>query len=86
MYANNIKRLAGYIGRGLDQTVKLAFVMSFSDSVSMTLQQSTSMNKIKITDLILTARVLKRTRSLDSGTVEAVTHSKKPTDRCQGAH
>ena len=57
VYANNIKRLAGYMGKGLDQV----FVMSFSDSISMTLQQLSSMNKMEITNLILTARVLTRT-------------------------
>ena len=28
MYTNNIKRLAGYMGRRLDQTAKLTFVMA----------------------------------------------------------
>ena len=38
--ANDIKRLAGlarYMGRGLDETTKLAFVIGFLDSISMTL-------------------------------------------------
>ena len=86
VYANNIKRLAGYMGRGLDQTAKLAFVMGFPDSVSMTLQQLLSMNKMEITDLIPTTNVLTRTQSLDSWMVGAVAHSEEPTDRCQGPH
>ena len=60
MYHNNIKRLAGYMGRGQDQTAKLAFVTGFLDSLSVRLQQLTRVNKMEITDLILTARVLTR--------------------------
>ena len=86
MYTQNIKRLAGYVGRGLDQTAKLAFVMGFPDSISMTLQQLPGMNKMEITDLVPTAKVLTRTQSLDSRKVGAVAHSEEPTNRCQEPH
>ena len=84
MYANNIKRLPGYMGRGLDQTAKLTFVTGFPESVSMTLQQLPSVNKMEITDLIPTARI--RIRNLNSGTVGVVIHSEEPTDGCQWPH
>lgn len=102
VYANSIKRLAGlagYVGRGLDQTAKLAFVTGFPDGISMSLQQLPGINTMEIADLIPTARVLTRTRGRNSGTVGAVACSKEPTDkhamgssstircyRCQGPH
>ena len=52
VYATAIKRLpelAGYIGIGLDQTAKLAFVMGFPDDVSAALQQLSHIEKWTLT-------------------------------------
>ena len=83
---HSIKRLAGNMRRELDQTAKLAFMVGFQDSISITLQHLPCMNKMEIMDLIPTERVSTRTWSLDSRTVRAVAHGKKSTDRCQEPH
>lgn len=48
IYTNNTKSLVGlvgYLGRGLDHSVKLAFVLGFPDDVSVVLQQVPAVEK-----------------------------------------
>ena len=61
VYANTIKRLAGlagYIGIGLDHTAKLAFVTGFPDDVSLALQQLPPIERMDVSKLLPTARLL----------------------------
>ena len=60
VYANTIKRLAGlagYVGIGLDQTAKLAFVTGFPDDVSVALQQLPHIERMDVSKPLLTARL-----------------------------
>lgn len=57
----NIQRLlvlAGFIGRRLDQIVKLTFVNGSPESTSVALQQLPGINEMDISELIPTAKVL----------------------------
>lgn len=57
IFANNIIRLAGYLGRGLDHTAKLAFMTGFPGNVSVALQLVPSMKKIPSTRLLVIKRL-----------------------------
>ena len=61
VYANTIKRLAGlagYVGIGLDHTAKLAFVTEFPDDVPVALQQLPHIERMDVSKLLPTARLL----------------------------
>ena len=61
VYANIIKRLAGLagcVGIGLDHTAKLAFVTGFPDDVSLALQQLHHIERMDVSKLLPTARLL----------------------------
>ena len=61
VYANTIKRLAGlagYVGIGLDHTAKLAFVTGFPDDVSVALQQLPYIERMGVSKLLPTTRLL----------------------------
>ena len=80
----------GYMERGFKQTAKLAFGTGFPDNTSVALQQLPSVEKIEMTELIATVRVLERKQSQDPKTVGAVTHMLGgvgilPNQRLQGA-
>ena len=60
VYANTIKRLAGlagYVGIGLDQTAKLAFITGFPDEVSVALQQLPHIERMGVSKLLPTAQL-----------------------------
>ena len=61
VYANTIKRLAGlagYVGIRLDHTAKLAFVSGVPDDVSVALQQLLHIERMDVSKLLLTPRLL----------------------------
>ena len=65
VYANTIKRLAGlagYVGIGLDQTAKLAFVTGFPDDISVALHQLPHIERMDVNKLLPTAQLLVRKR------------------------
>ena len=56
-----IRRLAGwveYMGRGLEKTVKMAFVSGFPDCILMELQRLTGIETMEVEELLKHARVL----------------------------
>ena len=86
VYANTIKRLAGlagYVGIGLDQTDKLAFVTGFPDDVSVTLQQLPHIEKMDVSKLLPTARLLVSKRMKKTETVGASAQSNALKNKAQ---
>lgn len=99
VYANKIKRLAGlagYLGRGLEHTAKLAFITGFPDDVSVALQQLPNIERMDVSKLIPTARLLVSKRVVETRTLAASAQTnetnkgKKESSlqcfRCQGPH
>ena len=69
VYANKIRRLvelAGYKLSGVEQTAKLAFITGFPEEISKRLQQITGVEKMDVSDLIPTAKILTSTRPTES--------------------
>ena len=61
VFANEIRKHAkgaGLSGPGLDQIVKLAFIMGFPDSISIELQQVEGIEGMKVEEIMNRARVL----------------------------
>lgn len=61
VYAAELRRLAGlsgYVGRGLERTVKMAFVSGFPDRISLELQRMSGIETMEVEDLLKHARVL----------------------------
>ena len=86
VYANTIKRLAGlagYVGIGLDQTAKLAFVTGFPDDVSVALQQLPHRERMDVSKLIPTARLLVSKRMQKTETVGASAQSNTLKNKAQ---
>lgn len=65
MYATNIRRLAGFVGRVVDQIVKLTFADGFPRNISAALQQLPGINQMDISELIPTAMVLTANKTQD---------------------
>ena len=74
VFANEIRRLAGlaeFEGEALEKIVKLSFVNSFPESISVELQQITGLQKMTMSDVLSRARILTAHKS-QGGTVSAV--------------
>ena len=86
VYANTIKRLAGlagYVGIGLDHTVKLAFIMGFPDEVPIALQQLPHIERMDISKLLPTARLLVSKRIKKTEMVAASVQSNALRNKAQ---
>ena len=86
VYANAIKRLAGlagYVGIGLDQTAKLAFVTGFPDDVSVALQQLPHIERMDVSKLLPTSRLLVSKRMQKTETVGASAQSNALRNKAQ---
>ena len=87
VYSNNIKRLAGlagYMGRGLNQTVSFCDRLPryhINDTATITGREQNE-NYKPYTNY----KGIDKNTNLDSRVVGAVTRSKEPTNRCQGPH
>ena len=60
-YANKLRRLAReaeLVGEGLEQLVKLAFVIGFPDGISIELQQVEGVESLTVASLLKRTRVL----------------------------
>ena len=105
VFANELRRLAklcGLRGEGLEQVVKLGFVMGFPDSISVELQQIVDVERMRVSDLIGRARVLAANKGSTSHSLglaaavdrtdppqkETVNTSRKPVKcfNCGGPH
>ena len=65
VFANEIRRLAGlagFVGDGLEQVVKLTFVNGFPDNVRVELMQVENVMKLGMSDILVRARVLAASR------------------------
>ena len=103
VFATEIRRLAGlagYAGRSLEHTVKMALVTGLPDRVSCELQRLRDINYISVEELLTHARVLTRKSPKTEAAASAVVVEKKPNPstgrlpgkapvkcfRCQGPH
>ena len=89
-YANNIRRLAGlagFVGVGAENVVRLAFVHGFPELISIALQQLPHIETKYMSELITAARVLTVNRTDESRGIGAVARSQganRPEDRKNG--